>query len=69
MRDAKQYRHGYWRSLEHRAMTYDQEADSWKEFPPGADTHLELESLPRPRSGPRIGVGVSNGLAAQIPAA
>ncbi len=38
MRDTKAYRHGYWRSLEHRAMSHDQEADSWKEFAPGADT-------------------------------
>ena len=38
MRDSKEFRHGYWRSLEHRAMSYDQEADGWREFAPGADT-------------------------------
>lgn len=37
MRDLKAYRHGYWRSLEHRALSHDEEADSWKEFAPGAD--------------------------------
>jgi Fe-S-cluster-containing dehydrogenase component len=37
MRDLKAYRHGYWRSLEHRALSHDQEADAWKEFAPGAE--------------------------------
>lgn len=37
MRDLKAYRHGYWRSLEHRAVSHDVEADGWKEFQPGAD--------------------------------
>jgi Fe-S-cluster-containing dehydrogenase component len=37
MRDLKAYRHGYWRSLEHRALSHDEEADGWKEFAPGAD--------------------------------
>jgi len=37
MRDLKAYRHGYWRSLGHRAMSHDEEADGWKEFAPGAD--------------------------------
>ena len=46
MRDLKAYRHGYWRSLEHRALSHDEEADGWKEFPPGADQR-PAESLTR----------------------
>ncbi|MCX4239861.1 Fe-S cluster-containing hydrogenase [Paraliomyxa miuraensis] len=46
MRDLKAYRHGYWRSLEHRALSHDEEADSWKEFPPGA-AERPAESLSR----------------------
>jgi len=48
MRDTKPFRHGYWRSLEHRAMSHDQEADGWKEFAPGADKP-PLVSLSRRR--------------------
>ncbi len=48
MRDLKAYRHGYWRSLEDRATSFDEEADSWKEFPAGADS-LPAESLSRRR--------------------
>ncbi|MEM7157783.1 MAG: TAT-variant-translocated molybdopterin oxidoreductase [Myxococcota bacterium] len=36
MRDLKAYRHGYWRSLDHRAQSHDEEADAWREFPEGA---------------------------------
>ncbi|MEX1367272.1 MAG: Fe-S-cluster-containing hydrogenase [Nannocystaceae bacterium] len=51
MRDLKAYRHGYWRSLEHKAQSYDQEADSWKEFPEGAKERppVPAESLSRRR--------------------
>ncbi len=48
MRDLKAYRHGYWRSVEDRAQSHDDEADSWREFPPGADA-LPAESLSRRR--------------------
>jgi len=46
MRDLKAYRHGYWRSLEHRALSHDEEASRWKEFAPGAD-QPPLASLSR----------------------
>src|SRR5262249_39036361 len=67
MRDLKAYRHGYWRSLEHRAMSYDEEADSWKEFAPGADNpppEALGASLPGPPPGRRKPPGVMGASAA-----
>ncbi|MCA9654925.1 MAG: 4Fe-4S dicluster domain-containing protein [Myxococcales bacterium] len=51
MRRLEGYRHGYWRSLEHKATSFDDEADSWREFPEGAKEPppMPKESLSRRR--------------------
>jgi Fe-S-cluster-containing dehydrogenase component len=71
MRDLKAFRHGYWRSLEHRALSHDEEADSWKEFQPGADQpppEALAASLARHAGGASLGrrkfVGVMGASAA-----
>lgn len=38
MRDLKTYGSGYWRSIEHRELTQEQQADGWKEFQAGLTT-------------------------------
>lgn len=47
MRDLKSYGHRYWRSLEHRAMSHDDEADAWKEFQAGLSPEATKTSLLR----------------------
>ena len=50
MRNTNDYRHGYWRSLEHRAMSHDEEADTWREHPEKPEgTDVSAGSLSRRR--------------------
>jgi Fe-S-cluster-containing dehydrogenase component len=43
MRKLQEYRHGYWRSLEQRRLSHDEEADGWREFPEGTPSTAEAE--------------------------
>jgi molybdopterin-containing oxidoreductase family iron-sulfur binding subunit len=66
MKNLKDFRHGYWRSLEHRAMSHDEEADSWREnVEPPAGTDVAISSLSRRRF---VGVSASGAAIAGVTA-